>query len=599
MAGKKHVTSACLNCRRRKIKCDGKDECSHCRVSKHTCIYNAEADLRRASAKKAAGKLRARLALLEETLQENNIELPPNHPIVTEKRGSPRNVRSSELDNEVGSGMSEGSTTFADSSQCSRNAGSKEIQVAGGVSESILPNNEHFSMPESVTSTLEPPDMNGHMSPSEAHRLDEHFGVANLELLDMGDTYDEFMLPSISKLDCSQFPGFLPSCESEDNDSDADSDITKFLAARTGSLRIAEDGQLRYYGPTSNLHAYQSDLQSLSQSTIRHVATEGNAVLKRLGLDYDVPPSLEEHLARLYFAWEDPAIHVVDEDTFFQEKQRWTAGERRSPYYSETLNNAVCAIGATLSAGEKLNVPEPAPEFFSARAKALLDIEMDSPTVATVQALVVMSASEASFTRDARGWLYSGYQDTMKNRMWRPYPKPAGQSVIPEAGIFFPLEACTDANITLCEFMRRINLTLYSGQVMSLDRLVRFLKPTKQELLLWHETIEPSLRVNLAQSDIIYVPAILQLHTLNAAYEGPGEDMFDPSLLLDTTGFAVNDLMASMRDNDAQHHLPALSESLRATDNPTIQPEKAIGVNDSPTIKDASRSGEDAEQTSS
>lgn len=53
-------------------------------------------------------------------------------------------------------------------------------------------------------------------------------------------------------------------------------------------------------------------------------------------------------------------------------------------------------------------MPEPAPEFFSARAKTLLDIEMDSPTVATVQALVVMSALEASFTRDARGWLYSG-----------------------------------------------------------------------------------------------------------------------------------------------------------------------------------------------
>ena len=69
-----------------------------------------------------------------------------------------------------------------------------------------------------------------------------------------------------------------------------------------------------------------------------------------------------------------------------------------------------CAMGANLALaeGECLDLPEPAPEFFSARAKALLDIEMDSPTVATVQALVVMSASEAAFTRDARGWLYSG-----------------------------------------------------------------------------------------------------------------------------------------------------------------------------------------------
>lgn len=65
-------------------------------------------------------------------------------------------------------------------------------------------------------------------------------------------------------------------------------------------------------------------------------------------------------------------------------------------------------MGACLAAGEQLDVPEPAAEFFSMRAKAFLDIEMDSPTVATVQALVVMSASEAAFTRDARGWLYSG-----------------------------------------------------------------------------------------------------------------------------------------------------------------------------------------------
>lgn len=38
----------------------------------------------------------------------------------------------------------------------------------------------------------------------------------------------------------------------------------------------------------------------------------------------------------------------------------------------------------------------------------MLEIEMDSPTIATVQALIVMSASEAALTRDARGWLYSG-----------------------------------------------------------------------------------------------------------------------------------------------------------------------------------------------
>lgn len=67
-----------------------------------------------------------------------------------------------------------------------------------------------------------------------------------------------------------------------------------------------------------------------------------------------------------------------------------------------------CAVGACLTSRTDLGMPEPAAEFFSMRAKTLLEIEMDSPTIATVQALVVMSASEAAFTRDARGWLYSG-----------------------------------------------------------------------------------------------------------------------------------------------------------------------------------------------
>lgn len=65
-------------------------------------------------------------------------------------------------------------------------------------------------------------------------------------------------------------------------------------------------------------------------------------------------------------------------------------------------------MGACLADREDADPELLDPEFYSSRAKALLDIEMDSPTVATVQALVIMSATEAAFTRDSRGWLYSG-----------------------------------------------------------------------------------------------------------------------------------------------------------------------------------------------
>lgn len=47
-------------------------------------------------------------------------------------------------------------------------------------------------------------------------------------------------------------------------------------------------------------------------------------------------------------------------------------------------------------------------------------------------------------------------------KMWKPYPGAVGHSAVPGEGIFFPLESCTDANISLCEIMRRINATLYA-----------------------------------------------------------------------------------------------------------------------------------------
>ena len=47
-------------------------------------------------------------------------------------------------------------------------------------------------------------------------------------------------------------------------------------------------------------------------------------------------------------------------------------------------------------------------EFFGDRAKSLLEIELDCPCVATIQAMVILSSHEIGNGTDARGWLYSG-----------------------------------------------------------------------------------------------------------------------------------------------------------------------------------------------
>lgn len=113
------------------------------------------------------------------------------------------------------------------------------------------------------------------------------------------------------------------------------------LSARMGAFQIAEDGQLRYFGATSNLHILHNGESSLSRMPTRSVHLEGNLVLQRAGLGREVPLAFEEHLEKLYFTWEDPAIHVVDEDMYFKEKIKYNDGESGTPFYSETLKNAM------------------------------------------------------------------------------------------------------------------------------------------------------------------------------------------------------------------------------------------------------------------
>ena len=83
----------------------------------------------------------------------------------------------------------------------------------------------------------------------------------------------------------------------------------------------------------------------------------------------------------------------------------------------ETLTKLVCrcAIGAsheTRYHSRIVTFPRTLAEFFAERSKVLLEIELDSPCVSTVQALLLLSSYEAGVQRTARSWLYGGEFDT-------------------------------------------------------------------------------------------------------------------------------------------------------------------------------------------
>ncbi|OAL22856.1 hypothetical protein AYO22_06764 [Fonsecaea multimorphosa] len=185
-----------------------------------------------------------------------------------------------------------------------------------------------------------------------------------------------------------------------------ENDPTEQLISRFGRLRVAEDGYRRYYGATSNLHLTQSPLVYCFQPTIRTIPFHGETELLRAGLQWQSDATYEDHLTNLFFAWHNSFLNIVNETVYYHHRALYRSGVSTA-YFSETLQNAVMAVGASYSNRRLPDVDDP-PEFFASRAKVLLEIEMDSPSMATVQALGTLSAHEAAYARDSRGWLYVG-----------------------------------------------------------------------------------------------------------------------------------------------------------------------------------------------
>ncbi|RJE25240.1 fungal specific transcription factor [Aspergillus sclerotialis] len=241
---------------------------------------------------------------------------------------------------------------------------------------------------ENQPDLLEPfPSIESQLSPSTQDRdqWDEHAGEGNereralIERMDRGSSLS---------------PGLDPDIE--------------LLMKRTGSLQFTEQGQLKYFGTTSNVHFLRTATPFHPHLT--HGDTP-ESWLDRAGVGHTVPREVEDHLIRLYFAWENPYFNVVEQDVFMNARRQALSEERAeggslASWYSDLLVNAMCSWGALFTDTEFPGLPSPLHDFFISRARALLERDIDNPTIATVQALAMMSGSEASRSRDSRGWLY-------------------------------------------------------------------------------------------------------------------------------------------------------------------------------------------------
>lgn len=149
--------------------------------------------------------------------------------------------------------------------------------------------------------------------------------------------------------DIAQQPGVLlgqPRNDDHESDSgeedEAEHDVIEQISNRIGTLKIAGDGHLRFYGATSNLNLVDvSATQQRQRPDARSVRYDGQDILNHLRVGQPVDQGLEDHLVELYFTWQNPSTYVVDKDMFMTARAKWRNEFDDTPFYSEVLTNAM------------------------------------------------------------------------------------------------------------------------------------------------------------------------------------------------------------------------------------------------------------------
>lgn len=127
---------------------------------------------------------------------------------------------------------------------------------------------------------------------------------------------------------------------------EAEREVIEQLSSRMGTLKLAGDGHLRFYGPTSNLNLVDVTITSKQRPgpDVRSVRHDGQELLNHLRIGQHVEPSLESHLIDLYFTWQNPSLYIVDREMFTLARAKWRDELDDTPFYSEVLTNAMYVI---------------------------------------------------------------------------------------------------------------------------------------------------------------------------------------------------------------------------------------------------------------
>jgi hypothetical protein len=180
-----------------------------------------------------------------------------------------------------------------------------------------------------------------------------------------------------------------------------DGGILNRLLSKTGHLNI-DAGRLRYFGPTTNLHIYDTSNQDLSLPTLRKAEGEASTMIEQLSGE------THAYLLKQYWDHYNPIIEVVPREPFMQ-------GYRTddTELYSTFLHLTVLALGVRFAPKERSDIMQlmvsPYESSFHRQSKQLVERELEKGgRLPSIQALLLLSDLECGCGRDMMGWMYAG-----------------------------------------------------------------------------------------------------------------------------------------------------------------------------------------------
>ena len=122
------------------------------------------------------------------------------------------------------------------------------------------------------------------------------------------------------------------------------------------------------------------------------------------------------HLMNMYFTYHYPFFTTLSKDLFYRQFMDGKQDDdpARTEYCTSLLVYVMLALGCHFTtiprARSDHNDPATAGNHFFKEAKRLIyeNDEHETPNLATVQALALMSVREAGCGRESKGWIYSG-----------------------------------------------------------------------------------------------------------------------------------------------------------------------------------------------